>query len=160
MKEYKKRHHLSIIAYCLMPNHIHLLLRQNSPEPISQFIQRLHTAYTMYFNKKYELVGHPFQSRFKAKIINKDEYLMHLSRYIHLNPHKLVSKLPSYRWSSYPEYLKEPSNNNITDTKFVLSMFKSKNQQMTDAIRSYIEFTRAQENSEILKKVIFNEELH
>ena len=68
LKDYKKKHDISILAYCLMPNHIHLLLRQNSPEPVSTFIQKLHTAYSMYYNKKYEQVGHIFQNRFKAKI--------------------------------------------------------------------------------------------
>lgn len=160
MIEYKDRHHVSILAYCLMPNHVHLLIRQNGPEPASQFIQRLHTAYTMYFNKKYNLVGHPFQSRFKAKIITKDEYLMHLSRYIHLNPQKLVSKLPAYKWSSYPDYIKGNSDRGLVETKFVLSMFKRKNQQMEDAIRQYIEFTRAQQQSQTLEKVLFPEDTH
>jgi len=144
LKEYKGKHHISILAYCLMPNHIHLLVRQDGPEPASKFIQRLHTAYTMYFNKKYGLIGHPFQSRFKAKIVDRDEYLMHLSRYIHLNPAKLVSKLPSYKWSSYPKYLEE-TDDQIPDTKLILSMFKTKNGSLEDARSSYKEFVRAQE---------------
>lgn len=143
MREYKDKHSISIIAYCLMPNHIHLLIRQNGPEPASAFVQRLHTAYTMYFNKKYDLVGHPFQSRFKAKMVGKDEYLRDLSRYIHLNPKKLVSKLPSYKWSSYPAYLKD-SENNLADTKFILSMFKKKNGSQEEAINSYMEFVKSQ----------------
>lgn len=144
LKEYKEKHNISLLAYCLMPNHVHLLIRQNGPKPASQFIQRLHTAYSMYFNKKYALVGHPFQGRFKAKLVDKDEYLMHLSRYIHLNPKKLVTKLPSYKWSSYPAYLEENSDS-ILDTKVVLSLFKTKNGDMERARESYKEFVRAQE---------------
>ena len=100
LKEYKDKHNVTILAYCLMPNHVHFLLRQNSPEPVSTFVQKLHTAYSMYFNKKYEQVGHLFADRFKAKIVTKDEYLTHLSRYIHLNPAKLVNQLTAYTRSS------------------------------------------------------------
>src|SRR3989344_3048534 len=60
LAEYKKKHNVSIIAYCLMPNHVHLLLRQNGPQPISDFIQQVHTAYSMYFNKRHQIVGHLF----------------------------------------------------------------------------------------------------
>ncbi len=144
MKEYRKKHNISILAYCLMPNHIHLLVRQNGPEPVSTFIQRLHTAYSMYFNKKYSQVGHIFQDRFKAKIIDRDEYLMHLSRYIHLNPAKIVTKLPSYKWSSYPTYLEEIEDD-LTESKFVISMFKTKNGTFDEARNSYKEFVKSQE---------------
>jgi REP element-mobilizing transposase RayT len=144
MREYKDKHNISILAYCLMPNHVHLLIRQNGPQPASQFIQRLHTAYTMYFNKKYALVGHPFQGRFKTKMVSRDEYLMHLSRYIHLNPKKLVTKLPSYKWSSYPAYLEE-NNDNLLDTKLILEMFKTKNGKLEDARLSYKGFVKSQD---------------
>jgi len=127
LKEYQNKHDLSILAYCLMPNHIHLLLRQDGPEPISTFVQKLHTAYSMYFNKKYKQVGHLFQGRFKAKIVGNDEYLRHLSRYIHLNPKKLVRKLSSYEWSSYPTYIGIKAEN-FLNTNFVLKMFQSKNE--------------------------------
>lgn len=157
LKEYKDKHHVSILAYCLMPNHIHLLVRQNGPEPISNFIQKLHTAYSMYFNKKYEQVGHIFQDRFKAKIVGKDEYLMHLSRYIHLNPKKLVSKLPAYKWSSYSSYINSKNQDDILDTKFVLSMFKNKNQTFEDAQSVYKEFVKSYSgNFEEIHQVIFD----
>lgn len=161
LSEYKQKHNVSIFAYCLMPNHIHLLARQNGPEPLSVFIQKLHTAYSMYYNKKYETVGHVFQDRSFFKIVSKDEYLMHLSRYIHLNPRKLVDKLPSYKWSSYPSYISLKPTDGITENKFILGMFKRKNQQMEDAIRSYIEFIRAQnEDKDILDKLTFLEDPH
>jgi len=144
MREYKDKHNVSILAYCLMPNHIHLLIRQNGPQPASAFVQRLHTAYTMYFNKKYDLIGHPFQGRFKTKMVGKDEYLMHLSRYIHLNPKKLVAKIPSYKWSSYPAYIGE-TENDLADTKFILEMFKTKNGKLEDARYSYKDFVKQQD---------------
>ncbi len=144
LKEYKKKHNVSILAYCLMPNHVHFLIRQNGPEPLSSFFQRLHTAYTMYFNKKYQTNGHLFESRFKTKMVTKDEYITHLSRYIHLNPKKLVTKLPSYKWSSYPSYISN-INDELTESKFILSMFKGKHQTEEDARSSYKEFVRSQE---------------
>lgn len=145
IKEYKEKHNVSIIAYCLMPNHIHLLLRQNGPETLSILIQKLHTSYSKYFNTKYDQVGHVFQDRFKAKIIDSDEYLQHLSRYIHLNPLRLVKKLPSYKWSSYPSYI-EDVDDEITNTKFILGYFKRKNQTIDDAKREYKLFVRSQED--------------
>ncbi len=145
LKDYKKEHDVSVIAYCLMPNHIHFLLRQNGPKPLSFFIQRLHTAYSKYFNIKYNQVGHVFQDRFKAKIVDRDEYLMHLSRYIHLNPSKLTKKLPVYKWSSYPAYISD-IDDELTETKLILSLFKRKNQTIDDAKREYKLFVRSQED--------------
>lgn len=115
LKEYLKRHPISLLAYCLMPNHIHLILRQDGEEPAERFIHRLHTSYTMYFNIKYERVGAVFQGRFKAKLIESDEYLLHVTRYIHQNPLEILSaqgralKLDEYPWSSYPEYIGKTS---------------------------------------------------
>ena len=158
LKEYRQKHNVTILAYCLMPNHVHFLLRQNSPEPVSTFIQKLHTAYSMYFNKKYEQVGHLFADRFKTKIVARDEYLTHLSRYIHLNPEKLVKKLTAYTWSSYPAYM-GIKDDEITDTKFVLSFFKRKNDSNRDVINAYKYFVK--EEAEDLNKIrhlLFGEE--
>jgi REP element-mobilizing transposase RayT len=107
LRKCKEKHKISVICYCLMPNHIHLLLRQDSENPLYKFIQSLHTSYSMYFNRKYDKVGHLFQGRFKQKELDKDEYLLQLSSYIHLNPliDGLVEKLEDYQWSSYPDYI-------------------------------------------------------
>lgn len=156
LKEYKNKHFISVIAYCLMPNHIHLLLRQDGPDPVSTFIQRLHTSYTMYFNKKYNQNGHVFESRFKAKIVGSDDYLTHLSRYIHLNPKGMVKKLSAYEWSSYPAYLQKKTED-FLDTNFVLKMFRNKNQSTTDAANNYHEFVKAYSgNFEEINKIIFD----
>ncbi len=107
LREYKEKHNISIICYCLMPNHIHLLLCQNSKTPISKFMASLHTSYSMNFNWKHNKVGHVFQGRFKQKEVNKDDYLLQVSFYIHFNPVKdgLVKKLEDYKWSSYSDYI-------------------------------------------------------
>ena len=157
LKEYKQKHNVTILAYCLMSNHVHFLLRQNSPEPVSTFIQKLHTAYSMYFNIKYATVGHLFADRFKAKIVARDEYITHLSRYIHLNPIKLVTKLTSYKFSSYPTYM-GLIDDEITDTKFILSYFKRKNDSTTDVINAYRFFIKEEQDLQKIRDLIFGEE--
>ena len=107
LRKSKDKYNISVICYCLMPNHIHLLVRQDSEAPISRFMSSLHTSYSMYFNLKYDRVGHLFQGRFKQKEVDKDEYFLLVTSYIHLNPLKngLVENLEDYQWSSYPDYI-------------------------------------------------------
>lgn len=128
LEEYKDLHKAKVIAYCLMPNHYHLLIQQNSDELISKLISRLNLAYAMYFNKRYERVGPLFQGRFKAKHIDADEYLLHLSRYIHLNPlsHTGTKNIHNYRWSSLKDYLNK-NKSGFVDTLDISSYFDSKN---------------------------------
>ncbi len=112
---------VEIAAYCLMPNHFHLLIREHEEGGISKFMQKLTTGYTMYFNKKYERSGSLFQGRFKATHVADDIYLRYLISYIHLNPIKLIEPkwketgitnkaraeqyLETYMSSSYLDYL-------------------------------------------------------
>lgn len=77
---------LELLAYCLMPNHIHLLVYQHDVSALPEFMRSLMTSYSMYFNKRHGRVGPIFQSRYLASNIDKDNYLHHISRYIHLNP--------------------------------------------------------------------------
>ena len=97
---------LELLAYCLMPNHFHLLLKQLTTDAISRFMKQLTNAYTFYFNNKHDRVGGLMQGRFKAVLIDSDEQLLHVSRYIHLNPitAQLTNELGNYFWSSYPSY--------------------------------------------------------
>lgn len=76
---------VALHAYCLLPNHFHLLLYQNKPDSITRFMRRILTGYVMYFNNRYKRVGGLFQGRYKASQIGADDYLHHISRYIHLN---------------------------------------------------------------------------
>jgi len=99
---------INLIAFALMPNHIHLQLKQISKDGIIKFMRRLSTGYAMYFNKKYKRVGPLFQGIYKAANIESDEYLLHLSRYIHLNSinlRKSTKKINFLDFSSYPYYL-------------------------------------------------------
>ena len=117
---------VKIIAYCLMPNHFHFLLQQKQEYGISEFIAKLINSYTKYFNIKHKRTGHLLQGQFKAVHIETNEQLIHLSRYIHLNPfvgHK-TKNLLSYTWSSYQEYLgKEKAD--MCSKSIILDQFKS-----------------------------------
>ena len=118
---------VDIGAYCFMPNHFHLLIKERTEGGISIFMQKVLTAYTMYFNKRYERSGSLFQGRFKAEHLSTDNYLKYIFAYNHLNPiaiidnnwkdHRIKNKakalkyLSSYRFSSYLDYTAQDSRN-------------------------------------------------
>ncbi|MBI5942976.1 MAG: transposase [Chloroflexi bacterium] len=107
VKEYYQKYGATIIAYCLMPNHYHFLLRQESEEPLSKFMQVLFNAYVQALNIQQERTGTLFEGRFKHKRVDKWEYLMVLCRYIHRNPVKagLVEKPEDWAFSNYREWI-------------------------------------------------------
>ncbi len=95
---------LELLAYCLIPNHFHLIVKVNKGVILKKFMQSLSTRYSMYFNKKYQRVGSLFQDRYKAILVKEEAYLLHLSRYIHLNPAEYLPNILD-AYSSYGEYL-------------------------------------------------------
>src|SRR3989338_10879520 len=117
-----------IHAFCLMPNHFHMLIEQTGDVPVSKFISKLCTSYAMYVNKKYKRVGHVFQDQFKAVLVESNSQLMWLSSYIHMNPVKAgLAKHPSeYLWSSYRDFT-ENRNLPIIQTDFLKSIFGPEN---------------------------------
>jgi len=105
---------ITLLAYCLMPNHFHFLLKQKDADSMDKFMNSLGTRYTMYFNKKYERVGSLYQDVYKAVLVFTDEQLLNVSHYIHKNPVKNHPRLHTEgvplrayfsQPSSYPEYL-------------------------------------------------------
>jgi REP element-mobilizing transposase RayT len=145
LKFYSEKYAINILAYCLMPNHYHLLITQNGESSAALFLQRLNLAYSMYFNKRYERVGPLFQGRFKAKLVKTDEYLLHLSRYIHLNPAEVQIKkknLADYKWSSYPAYMGLRENDRITDIKLIINYFSK-----AGRAESYKKFVEAEQEA-------------
>lgn len=123
---------VDIVAFCLMPNHIHILLKQVSEGGISKFMKQVTDSYTRYFNTKYQRVGPLFQGAFKAVRIENDEQLVHVSRYIHLNP--VVSYIvrgegfTNYPWSSLKDYLSGGSK--LVDFGVILDHFRSKEEYL------------------------------
>lgn len=117
---------VEIVCYCLMPNHFHLLLKQIKDGGIQEFLQKAINSYTKYYNTKYKRVGHLFQGVFKAVLIETDLQLIHLSRYIHLNPFvsNLVENLEYYPYSSYRHFVGS-FNDRLSEAEIVLGQFKS-----------------------------------
>lgn len=124
-KGLKNKKTVEIFCYCLMPNHFHLLIRQLENEGISKLMSKFLNSYTKYFNAKYARVGALMQGQFKAVLVESDEQLIHLSRYIHLNPivSYIVKNLKDYPWSSYREYIQNYEG--FCDKKEVLNFFKT-----------------------------------
>jgi len=121
---------VKIIAFCLMPNHFHLLLKQQKNNGIVRFISLIQNSYSRYFNLKYQRKGGVFEGRFKAIRIETEAQLLHLSRYIHLNPHssyltKTLDQLFLYPYSSLPEYLGK-SDKSLSQKEIILAHFPSK----------------------------------
>lgn len=127
---------VKIVCFCFMPNHFHFLLRQEKDSGISNFIRNLQISYVRFFNVKHERIGPLFQGQFKAVRIEGEEQLVHVSRYIHLNPFtsfvvKEIEQLEDYRWSSFLDYTGK-SKSNVCDTGPVFSLFPTR--------KSYKEF--------------------
>lgn len=144
-KEIKFDHNpkiVEIVCYCLMSNHYHLLLRQLQDNGISEFINKLSNSYTKYFNTRHERVGPLLQGQFKAVRIESDEQLMHVSRYIHLNPitSYLIKDLKEYTLSSYLSYI-NLQKDNLCEKELILSMFKNI-QQYEEFVLDQVDYAR------------------
>jgi putative transposase len=157
MKEAHTRKILvEIFSFCLMPNHYHLMLRQVSENGISEFIRKIGTGYTHYFNQKYQREGSLFQGKYKYMHITDNTHFMHLPYYIHLNPLDLFEKnwrdgilqskkealrfLESYRWSSYLDYIDIKNFPSVTQRTFLTDILESpeiQKQHMLDWIQRY-----------------------
>lgn len=106
---------VEIIAYCLMPTHFHLILKQNINGGIALYMKKVLDGYSKYFNVKHGRMGPLWESRFKNVLIRTDEQLLHLTRYIHLNPVSagLVAKPEDWIFSSYKEYIREEKESDL-----------------------------------------------
>jgi len=124
LKAYKDRYDLKIYAYCLMANYVHLLIETGLPN-LSKVMQGFNTAYTKYFNQHHDTVGHVFQGRYRALLVDKDSYLLELTRYIHLAPVRdgLKEKPWRYAWSSCPAYVEAQNREALVDSEPVLRCF-------------------------------------
>jgi putative transposase len=134
---------VNVLAFCFMPNHIHLLLKQSSEGGITRFMRKLGVGYAGYFNRKYQRKGHVFQNRFKDVHIKNDNQLMAVVNYIHTNPVSLIEPswktsgvknlsleevikfLENYKWSSYQDYLGRQNFPSVTERDFMVETMKT-----------------------------------
>ncbi len=146
---------IRLVAYCLMPNHFHLLVRQQTRNAITEFARCLINSYVRYFNDRYERLGPLFQGRIKGILVENDEYLLHLTRYIHRNPEEYWERpLREYPYSSYAEYLGLRHTSWIHPEE-ILAYFRSPlNQSLRDyfSYENFIE-TPQEDSSEFLKEL-------
>lgn len=129
---------VEVLAFCIMPNHLHLLVRQLVDGGISKFMKKLNGGYGGYFNRKYGRKGYVFQDRFSARHIKTEEQLKVVFVYIHTNPisliepkwkeigiknpEKVIEFLENYKWSSYPDYIGKKNFPSVTDREFILKI--------------------------------------
>jgi putative transposase len=149
VKRYKNELQFIFYAYALMVNHVHLLI-ETPTASISKIMQRINLTYTQYFNKKYEKVGHLFQGRYKALLCDRDEYLLSLIRYIHLNPVRanLVKEPQDYPWSSHRDYL--AGKEDLVDTKRALRFFSDRALQARRQYKDFVDEALGQGKNESL----------
>lgn len=142
---------ISLISYCLMPNHFHFLLKQMSVYAMDKFMNSLGTRYTMYFNLKYERVGPLYQGVYKAVLVSTDEQLLHLTRYIHRNPLSIKSNTQENALikqpSTYLEYIEKRKTAWI-NTSEVLPYFSKTNPKL-----SYKSFMDAEEDQKVIENL-------
>ena len=118
VKRYYEKYGATVIAYCLMPNHYHFLLRQETGVPLSKFINVLFNAYVQAVNRQQGRSGTLFAGRFRCVWVDHEEYLIHLCRYIHLNPlkAKLVCQPDDWPYSNYLEWIGKPAGTSKDET--------------------------------------------
>ena len=135
-----ERFSIVVHTYCLMSNHYHLLIETPQPN-LSAAIQWLNVSYAAYYNKKRQRSGHLFQGRFKSILVNADEYLTHLSRYIHLNPVRanIVTGPAEFPWSSYRAFIGRIKAPDWLETGWLLAIFGRDKKEAINNYRNFVE---------------------
>lgn len=145
IKEYKEKCGYEIYAFCLMDNHIHLLMKEGQ-EDLGMIFRRIGAKYVYWYNWKYQRSGHLFQDRYKSEVIEEDRYLLTVLRYVHQNPIKagIVKDIKQYPWSSYMEYI---GKEYICDIDFPLSLFSNDRKK---AVELFEQFNKKGNNDQCL----------
>ena len=151
LQRFKYESDFELYAYCLMSNHVHLLIKETS-EPISSIIKRIGVSYVYWFNKKYERTGHLFQDRYKSEPIENDSYLLAAARYIHQNPMQVGLTIDS--WTSYSDYYR---NSGITDKLFILDLFNKNRMLALDLFAKYMNEKNSDKCLELFDRKIISD---
>lgn len=136
LKFYKNVSEYELFAYCLMDNHVHLLIKEVS-DPLQIIIRRFSSSYVIWFNKKYMRCGHLFQERYRSEAVENDRYFLTVLRYIHQNPVKagIAKRVRDYRWSSFSEYIGKPT---FVSVDFVFALFADERFLAIDLFSKFI----------------------
>ena len=137
---------IDLLSFSLMPNHFHFEVKQYTKDAIIKLMRRITTSYVMYFNRKYNRVGSLFQNRYKACLINSDQYLLWLSRYIHLNSQDTTTPINFNNYSSYNYYLGQKSANWVKPQE-ILNYFHSSKMLNKNDLLSYQSFVESHNQS-------------
>jgi len=143
-------------AYCLMPNHFHLLVKQISKNGMSKLINVVSSQYSLYFNNKYEREGTIWQGTYKAVLVKTEEQYVHLSRYIHINPSSL-SRLEEYPYSSYSTYIGQKKRSTWFKTADILHYFLSQKKDAGEAYRDFVEGYHILKKDELISPLVLDE---
>ncbi len=140
LKDYHERFGILIHSYVLMDNHYHLIL-ETPKGNLLKVMHGINSRYTIYFNRRHKRSGHLFQGRYKAIIVDKDAYLIPLSRYVHLNPVKagIAERPEEYKWSSYNGYIGKSKENDWIEYSWILSKFAQNKKKAWQKYREYTE---------------------
>jgi len=157
LEDYKNRCNFLIHCFVLMDNHYHLVIETLRPNLI-KIMHGLNSGYTGYFNKKYKRSGHLFQGRYKAIIVDKENYLLELSRYVHLNPlrAKIINKPQDYKWSSYGGYIRKKEVNNLNNYNWLLSIFGNEEKKSRRQYKEFVEEGIAKKLENPVKRAVGN----
>ena len=133
---------VTVVAYCLMPNHFHLVLREEREKGVSTYMQRAMNSYTRAFNTKYRRVGTVFQGVFSAVGVSSDQQLLHVCRYVYLNPvvARMVHSAADYRWSSFAQLMSE-SESRLVDSQILLGIAGGRD-QYKDFVNDYASYAQ------------------
>jgi REP element-mobilizing transposase RayT len=139
----REKSRFQLLAYCLMTNHVHLVIR-TGPEPLSRIMARLHSIYAGWFNRRHNRVGHLFQGRYKAFLVQKDRYLHSLIRYVHRNPvqARVARSASDYAWSS-DRFLRRGKGPDWLDVDPLLALL---DESRRAAVRRYVELVDGSAN--------------
>lgn len=139
-----------LICYVLMPNHFHFLIKQISKNAVTKLLRRVLTSYVMYFNHKYDREGGLFQGKPRAVFIKNDEYLLHLTRYIHRNPMEIIGSKPlqNYQYSSYSEYIYKIRRKWIKPIE-ILRYFKKSGLSVSNSYKNFVESSEIDSSSKL-----------
>ncbi len=148
IKKYKERYPFKLYAYCIMDNHVHMLIEQEDI-PLSKIMQGIQQSFTQRYNKKFSRTGHVFQQRYKAQICNKEKYILQLVKYIHRNPEKAEKgEGLNYRWSSHKEYITN-IRSELIEKDNILKVFSGDKKRAISDYKNFMNIKDKEDNDDI-----------